>query len=275
MDWLGVTEELALLRREVAEFCAKEVAAQALDHNRRGTPPIELITKSSQLGLCAVAVPEAQGGAGMGALAVTIVLEEVARVFPSLALSLAAQTMVGMVIAESGEDRLQAELGPQVASGREIAAVSLVEDALVGARQREGIALRGELRLVVNGTFAQLFLAEVEVEGAKQWAIAPAPAADVQWCHGTHWVSGPQAWLLWCAMASQWRWGSCSSRTQPGSPFGADPVCLLLRWASARGRSTAPAGTPASASSSASQLRTSTWSVDSWGMPRGVRLRHD
>ncbi|MBC7188458.1 MAG: acyl-CoA dehydrogenase family protein [Calditrichaeota bacterium] len=166
-----MTEEQALLRREVAELCAKEVVARALDDDRRGKPPIELLAKLAQLGFCGVAVPEAQGGAGMGPLAVVIVLEEVARVFPSLALSLAAQTIVGMAIAECGDSQLQAEFAPLVTSGREMAAVSLVQDVLVGARPREAVALRGQLRFMVNGLFASLFLAAVEVDGGRQWAI--------------------------------------------------------------------------------------------------------
>ena len=52
--------------------------------------PMELLPKLAALGLMGIQVPEAYGGAGMSAVDYCICIEELARVDPSIALSVAA-----------------------------------------------------------------------------------------------------------------------------------------------------------------------------------------
>jgi alkylation response protein AidB-like acyl-CoA dehydrogenase len=165
-----LTEEHALLRREVAELSAKELAPSALEHDHSGTPPLELFAKMAELGFCAVAVPDAQGGAGMGTLAAVVVLEEVARVFPSLALSLAVQTVVGLAIAATMDPDL-ADLLSSVLRGKKIAAMSLTQDVLHASAGKEEIIGSGEIGFVGNGAFAQLLLVAVSGNGTLRWGV--------------------------------------------------------------------------------------------------------
>jgi alkylation response protein AidB-like acyl-CoA dehydrogenase len=84
------TEEQTLLRRTVREFAETEIRphVREWDEDQKFSP--ELMPKLAALGLLGIQYPEQYGGAGMSALDYCICLEELARVDPSIALSVAA-----------------------------------------------------------------------------------------------------------------------------------------------------------------------------------------
>ena len=84
------TEEQTLLRRTVREFAETEIRphVREWDEDQKFSP--ELMPKLAALGLLGIQYPEEYGGAGMSALDYCICLEELARVDPSIALSVAA-----------------------------------------------------------------------------------------------------------------------------------------------------------------------------------------
>ena len=81
------TEEQKLLRQSVREFCEKEVAPLVPDMVRTNIFPKGIIEKIGEMGFLRVAVPESVGGLGLGQVELNIVMEEIARVSPALALS--------------------------------------------------------------------------------------------------------------------------------------------------------------------------------------------
>src|SRR5437870_6454296 len=84
------TEEQELLRRSVREFAETEIRPHVREWDRDQHFPIELIPKLATLGLMGIQFPEEYGGAGMSALDYCLCVEELARVDPSVALSVAA-----------------------------------------------------------------------------------------------------------------------------------------------------------------------------------------
>src|SRR5216684_2964541 len=84
------TEEQELLRRTVREFAETEIRphVREWDQEQRFSP--ELMPKMAALGLLGIQYPEQYGGAGMSAIDYCICIEELARVEPALALSVAA-----------------------------------------------------------------------------------------------------------------------------------------------------------------------------------------
>jgi alkylation response protein AidB-like acyl-CoA dehydrogenase len=84
------TEEQALLRRTVREFAETEIRPHVREWDAEQHFPRELMPKLAALGLLGVQFPEEYGGAAMSPLDYCICLEEVARVDPAVALSLAA-----------------------------------------------------------------------------------------------------------------------------------------------------------------------------------------
>jgi alkylation response protein AidB-like acyl-CoA dehydrogenase len=84
------TDEQALLRRTVREFAETEIRPHVREWDEAQHFPAELMPKLAALGLLGIQFPEAYGGAAMSAVDYCICLEEIARVDPSVALSLAA-----------------------------------------------------------------------------------------------------------------------------------------------------------------------------------------
>src|SRR5215208_8273022 len=84
------TEEQALLRRTVREFAETEMRPHVREWDERQHFPTELVPKLAALGLMGIQFDERYGGAGMSAIDYCICIEEIARVDPGVALSLAA-----------------------------------------------------------------------------------------------------------------------------------------------------------------------------------------
>ncbi len=88
-------EELREIQRVVREFAATAVAPRARDWDASGEFPWDTVRKLGPLGIMGISVPEELGGAGMGALATAVVVEEIARQDGSLALTVASHTGLG------------------------------------------------------------------------------------------------------------------------------------------------------------------------------------
>src|SRR5512145_3203082 len=88
-------EELREIQRTVREFCEAKVKPRARAWDETGQFPWEVVRELGPLGLMGIAVPEEFGGAGMGALGVAVVIEEIARYDGSLALTVASHNGLG------------------------------------------------------------------------------------------------------------------------------------------------------------------------------------
>ena len=84
------TEEQDLLRRTVREFAETEIRPHVTEWDEAQHFPGELMPKLASLGLLGIPFPEHYGGAAMSAIDYCICIEELARVDPSVALSVAA-----------------------------------------------------------------------------------------------------------------------------------------------------------------------------------------
>jgi len=84
------TGEQELLRRSVREFAETEIRPHVMEWDQAQHFPIEIVPKLAALGLLGIQVPEQYGGADLSAIDYCICIEELARVDPSVALSMAA-----------------------------------------------------------------------------------------------------------------------------------------------------------------------------------------
>jgi alkylation response protein AidB-like acyl-CoA dehydrogenase len=87
---LRPTAEQDLLRRTVREFAEAEIRPHIRQWDEAQAFPASLVPELAGLGLMGIQVPEEHGGAGMSAVDYCICIEELARVDPSIALSVAA-----------------------------------------------------------------------------------------------------------------------------------------------------------------------------------------
>ena len=125
---LRPTPEQELLRRTVREFAEKEIRPHVMEWDEaQGFSP-ELLPKLASLGLMGIQVPEAYGGAGMSSVDYCICIEELARVDPSIALSVAAHN--GLCVAHLymfGSDEQKKKYVVPLAKGEQLGAWALTE----------------------------------------------------------------------------------------------------------------------------------------------------
>jgi alkylation response protein AidB-like acyl-CoA dehydrogenase len=122
------TEEQELLRRAVREFAAAEIRPHVREWDEAQHFPAELVPKLGALGLMGIQFPEEYGGAGMSAIDYCICIEELARVDPSIALSVAAHNgLCSAQIAMFGDDRQKRRFLAPLARGERIGAWGLTE----------------------------------------------------------------------------------------------------------------------------------------------------
>jgi alkylation response protein AidB-like acyl-CoA dehydrogenase len=85
-----LSEEQTLLRQTVREFAEREIRPHVMEWDEAQRFPADLLPKLAALGLTGIQIEERFGGAGMTAVDYCICIEELARVDPSIALSVAA-----------------------------------------------------------------------------------------------------------------------------------------------------------------------------------------
>ena len=86
---VDLTDQQQLLQRSVREFAEREIRPHVREWDEAQHFPAELVPKLAELGLMGIQFPEAYGGAAMSAVDYCICIEELARVDPSVALSVA------------------------------------------------------------------------------------------------------------------------------------------------------------------------------------------
>ena len=120
--------EHELLRRTVRDVAAREIEPVIEEHERKRRFPTEIVRRIGQMGWLGIPFPEDEGGAGLDTLAYAIVVEELARVWGSLALIVAAHTSLGCgpIHAAGTPEQKRRFLAP-MARGEVIGAYGLTE----------------------------------------------------------------------------------------------------------------------------------------------------
>jgi len=174
-DLFNPTEEHAMLRDMVAEFAAAEVEPQAEHQDKVGALNIPLFRQLGDLGLLGITVPEADGGAGMDAVAAVIVHHELSKSDPGFALAYLAHSMLfvnNFYHAATPEQR--AQYLPGVISGEVIAGIAMTEPAVGtdvlgmeahAVRKGDSWILNGRKIFITNGPEGDLFIVYAKVDG--------------------------------------------------------------------------------------------------------------
>lgn len=164
----GLGSEEASLQEASRRFVRREVAPLADRMDREDYFPRELFGKLGNSGFLGITLPEEYGGLGLSYLAQVVVLEEIARVSPALALSVGAHSnLCADNLARNGTAAQKERFLPALASGAAIGALALTEpgagsDAVslrtTAERGPEGYRLRGSKQFITNGPVADTLI---------------------------------------------------------------------------------------------------------------------
>ena len=168
MDFQFTPEQIQL-RKSVREFAESEIAPHVREWDDRQIFPLETIKKAGQLGFLGVIFPEDLGGAGLGYIEYSIVIEELARVDPSVGLIVAAHnSLCANHIFLAGNDEQRRKYLPKLTTGEWIGCWSLTEpeagsDAAgtrtTAVRSGDGWVLNGGKTFTTNAHYAQVCVA--------------------------------------------------------------------------------------------------------------------
>ncbi len=122
------TPEQIQLRKAVREFAEAEIAPHVMEWDEAQTFPLEVIRKLGKLGYMGAIFPEELGGAGLGYIEYSIIIEELSRVDGSVGIIVAAHTsLCSNHIYKMGSDEQRQRYLPKLASGEWIGCWSLTE----------------------------------------------------------------------------------------------------------------------------------------------------
>lgn len=171
-------EDIAALKKTVRDFCEKHVKDQAREWDRTETFPMETVRELGKLGLLGIRIPEEFGGAGMGALAVAVVVEEIARYDGSLALTVASHNGLGTShIRMFANAEQKAKYLPRLATGEFLGAWGLTEPGsgsdsagmkTTAVKKGDAWVINGAKMFITQGTVGDSFVVLAVTDPAKK-----------------------------------------------------------------------------------------------------------
>jgi alkylation response protein AidB-like acyl-CoA dehydrogenase len=122
------TPEQVQLRKSVREFAEAEIGPHVMEWDEGQIFPTEVIRKLGKLGYMGAIFPEELGGAGLGYIEYSIIIEELSRVDGSVGIIVAAHTsLCSNHIYKMGTDEQRQRYIPRLASGEWLGCWSLTE----------------------------------------------------------------------------------------------------------------------------------------------------
>jgi alkylation response protein AidB-like acyl-CoA dehydrogenase len=149
-----LSEDQQLLRRSIREFAESEIKPHVREWDDAQHFPSELMPKLAELGVMGIQFPTEYGGAAMSAVDYCICIEELARVDPSISLSVAAHNGLGAAhISMFASPEQKARYLTPLARGERLAAWGLTEPGSGSdAAAMRTTATRDGDSWVLNGT---------------------------------------------------------------------------------------------------------------------------
>lgn len=158
-------EDVNALREMVHRWAQDRIKPIAAQVDRDNVFPAELWAEMGELGLLGITVPEELGGTGLGYLAHTVAVEEIARVSPSISLSYGAHSNLCVnQLKLNATDEQKRKYLPKLCSGEHVGALAMSEEG--AGSDVVGMRLRADKR---NGYYV--------LNGSKYW-ITNGPDAD-------------------------------------------------------------------------------------------------
>jgi hypothetical protein len=162
------TPEQEILRETIRDFALNEIAPHSLEWDEKQHFPLDVFQKLGELGMMGAVVDPQYGGAGLGYPEYVVVVEELARVDGSIALSVAAHNSLcaNHINLLGSEEQKKKYLTP-LANGKSLGAWALTEpgsgsdaaSAQTRATRKGGCwVLNGAKSFCTHGSFADTYV---------------------------------------------------------------------------------------------------------------------
>ena len=171
-----VSAEHEQLRRAVRDYARAEIAPHVLTWDEANEFPLAVVKQLGELGYLGSVFPEEYGGAGLDYISYCIIIEELARIDPSVGLIVAAHTsLCSNHIYLAGNDEQKRHYLPKLTTGEWIGCWSLTEPEAGsdagGTRSQavadgEGWILNGSKTFCTNAHYAQVCVAMLVTDRA-------------------------------------------------------------------------------------------------------------
>ena len=176
-DGLYFSEQHIAVRNMVREFARDEVAPVAAELDAKGEFPWANVKKMGELGLLGIPWPEELGGAGFDLLSYMIVINEMAKVDASHAITISAHTTLGTSpIVNFGTPEQRQKYVPLLASGKVLGGFGLTEPSAgsdaagtrtTAVRRNSHYVLNGSKIFITHGGVGEIFVITAVTEPGK------------------------------------------------------------------------------------------------------------
>jgi len=147
-------ELLEMVRDSAKDFSTQYIQPNVIKWDEEQYFPIEVLKEAGKLGFMGVFIPESYGGAGLGYIEYTSIIEEISKIDPSIGLSVAAHnSLCTNHIYMFGNEMQKEKWLPPLARGEHIGAWGLTEQSTGSDAQRmNATAEKKGNKWVLNGT---------------------------------------------------------------------------------------------------------------------------
>ncbi len=172
-----LNEDLLALQDVARDFAAEHIAPHARQWDREADIPREVVRKLADLGFLGVFTPTEYGGSGLGDLAGTVVMEEIARHCGATALMLDAHNaLCSAHIIRAANDAQKAKYLTRLATGECLGAWALTEPgcgsdaaalSTTATLEGEHWVLNGTKQWITNGHYAEIYVVMARTDPTK------------------------------------------------------------------------------------------------------------
>ncbi|MGU7774323.1 acyl-CoA dehydrogenase family protein [Burkholderia sp. MR1-5-21] len=163
---LPLSDEERMILDSVRDLCESQIAPRAAEYDRNGTFPWENVRAINELGLNAMFVPDAYGGAQLSYLCYLACVREISKACASTGIIWATNFHAIKPLVEYGNDEQKSRLLPRIAEGG-LASLAITEASAgsdaTGMRTTftpdgDDIVINGGKIFITNGDVADLYL---------------------------------------------------------------------------------------------------------------------
>ncbi len=173
-----LNEEQRMMKEAVNKWAVNELGPLQEKIDDEDWFPPDFFKKCAEIGILGITIDEKYGGLGSDILMQTIVIEEMSRICPALAMTYGAHSnLCANNIHKNGNEFLKEKYLPPLVSGEKIGALGLTEpnagsDALGGMRTRavkkgDKYILNGTKMFITNGPIADTLLVYAKTDPEK------------------------------------------------------------------------------------------------------------